>query len=257
MSNSAGSLYQAVIDNVIREAQADFEDMGESVATLQLLKTEWQKRLSAMNVTNYVPWDSNDRWSLGGPTMYYSNYDLGMPVLGGSAGGPGVPPVSAGPHVPGVAPGSGMPVGQVPGVPSQAPPSSNKPAVKQEESSGYSQYSGGQDGSGLVLPQVPQADGAPVVVTKKDLLAMIGDKMAEGELRQVDGSAEEVGSDLDDSEDDLNSEEEEGDNGMIMLCLYEKVQRVKNKWKFIFKDGVATINGSDYVFSRGIGEAEW
>ena len=40
-----------------------------------------------------------------------------------------------------------------------------------------------------------------------------------------------INSDLDDPDDGLN-EEDEDDEGMghIMLCMYDKVQRVKNKW---------------------------
>lgn len=69
----------------------------------------------------------------------------------------------------------------------------------------------------------------------------------------------DINSDLDDSDDELNfgDEEESEEQGMIMLCLYDKVQRVKNKWKYVLKDGVANINGKDYVFSRAQGESEW
>ncbi|KAK9480309.1 transcription factor IIA, alpha/beta subunit [Lipomyces japonicus] len=67
-----------------------------------------------------------------------------------------------------------------------------------------------------------------------------------------------INSDLDDSEDELNSEnEEEDDSGMIMLCLYDKVQRTKNKWKCVLKDGVVNVNGKDYLFGKGNGEYEW
>lgn len=40
-----------------------------------------------------------------------------------------------------------------------------------------------------------------------------------------------INSDLDDPDDGLNEDEDEDDNmGHIMLCMYDKVQRVKNKW---------------------------
>lgn len=75
----------------------------------------------------------------------------------------------------------------------------------------------------------------------------------------VDNDSDGINSDLDDSEDDLESDNEDDDpeNSMMMLCLYDKVQRVKNKWKYILKDGVANINGSDYVFNRANVESEW
>jgi transcription initiation factor TFIIA large subunit len=40
-----------------------------------------------------------------------------------------------------------------------------------------------------------------------------------------------INSDLDDPDDGLNDEEDEDEGlGHIMLCMYDKVQRVKNKW---------------------------
>lgn len=73
---------------------------------------------------------------------------------------------------------------------------------------------------------------------------------------------EEVNSDLDDSDDDyLNTDddiEENGEeNGNIILCQYEKVGRVKNKWKWVLKDGVISINGKDYCFKKATGESDW
>ncbi|ODQ66516.1 transcription factor IIA, alpha/beta subunit [Nadsonia fulvescens var. elongata DSM 6958] len=81
-------------------------------------------------------------------------------------------------------------------------------------------------------------------------------------LSQVDGDggdSDGINSDLDDSEDELNSndEEDDDDGGMIILCLYDKVQRVKNKWKYVLKDGIANVNGKDYIFTKGSGESEW
>lgn len=67
-----------------------------------------------------------------------------------------------------------------------------------------------------------------------------------------------INSDLDDSEDELNEGIEGNEfDGDTILCLYDKVQRVKNKWKCGLKDGVATVGGKDYVFNRANGEFEW
>ena len=44
-----------------------------------------------------------------------------------------------------------------------------------------------------------------------------------------------INSDLDDPDDGLNDEEDEDEGmGHIMLCMYDKVQRVKNKWYVSF-----------------------
>ncbi|TVY46621.1 Transcription initiation factor IIA large subunit [Lachnellula occidentalis] len=67
-----------------------------------------------------------------------------------------------------------------------------------------------------------------------------------------------INSDLDDPDDGLNDEEDEDEGmGHIMLCMYDKVQRVKNKWKCVMKDGVLTVNGKEYVFHKAQGEYEW
>ena len=55
-----------------------------------------------------------------------------------------------------------------------------------------------------------------------------------------------ITSDLDDSADDLNGDDDDDDSmSNIMLCMYEKVQRVKNKWKCTLKDGVLVVNGKE------------
>ncbi|PHH90742.1 hypothetical protein CDD83_2782 [Cordyceps sp. RAO-2017] len=67
-----------------------------------------------------------------------------------------------------------------------------------------------------------------------------------------------INSDLDDSEEDRDDDEVDDEGlGHIMLCMYDKVQRVKNKWKCTLKDGVLTVNGKEYVFHKATGEYEW
>jgi transcription initiation factor TFIIA large subunit len=78
---------------------------------------------------------------------------------------------------------------------------------------------------------------------------------------------EVINSDLDDSEGELDDEGEGDDEADvdIVFCVYDKVssrsstsritadsqvQRVKNKWKTVFKDGMIHINGRDYLFQK-------
>ena len=70
--------------------------------------------------------------------------------------------------------------------------------------------------------------------------------------KKLDDDEDAINSDLDDPDDDpgVNSEEE-GNNGEVMLCLYDKVQRVKNKWKCTLKDGVLSTGGKEYVLILG------
>lgn len=83
---------------------------------------------------------------------------------------------------------------------------------------------------------------------------------------QVDGSADSdnsgaaIKSDLDEKakdadaiNSDLDDSEDEAGDGMIgddyegnqIVCLYDKVQRVKNKWKCVLKDGVVDVDGKE------------
>ncbi|CAM1504343.1 Fc.00g019340.m01.CDS01 [Cosmosporella sp. VM-42] len=66
-----------------------------------------------------------------------------------------------------------------------------------------------------------------------------------------------INSDLDDPDEDRDDDEVDDEGlGHIMLCMYDKVQRVKNK-KCTLKDGVLTVNGKEYVFHKATGEYEW
>jgi transcription initiation factor TFIIA large subunit len=84
--------------------------------------------------------------------------------------------------------------------------------------------------------------------------------------KEIDPLDDAINSDLDDSdiESDIDSEFGEGDDAddagadkAIILCMYEKVHRTKNKWKCNLKDGVISVRGRDYVFSKANGEFEW
>lgn len=78
-----------------------------------------------------------------------------------------------------------------------------------------------------------------------------------GQKRKRISDDDEIGSDLDDSDDEDLDGGADGDNDDMVLCLYDKVQRVKNKWKCVLKDGVASIDGRDYLFAKCNGEFEW
>lgn len=116
------------------------------------------------------------------------------------------------------------------------------------------------EGGGLMLPlKEHKPDGS----RKKRRIA--SGSGVESSIAQTDGvdsddDADEdaINSDLDDPEDGLNDDDDdEDDKANVMLCMYDKVQRVKNKWKCVMKDGVITINGKEYVFHKASGEYEW
>ena len=59
---------------------------------------------------------------------------------------------------------------------------------------------------------------------------------------EVDEDA--INSDLDDP-DEVGEENNEEETDQVMLCTYDKVARVKNKWKCTLKDGILRVDGSE------------
>ncbi|KAL7620261.1 transcription factor IIA subunit alpha [Parahypoxylon ruwenzoriense] len=114
------------------------------------------------------------------------------------------------------------------------------------------------EGGGLMLP-LKLADKGKAASRRRT--------PANGDPSQFDGADDDmkeesddenaINSDLDDPDDNLEEEDEDEDSGQIMLCMYDKVQRVKNKWKCVLKDGVLSVNGRDWVFHKATGEYEW
>lgn len=255
MSNyEAGKLYEAVIDEVITDSRQDFEDSGIDESTLQELKRLWCEKLSQVKVCNFA-WDEDDQ-------------DSHVPhsMLGATNGGNEPLQLGSGlelPNLPYGASSNGLHNSSLPG-PGDTGYSMGIeiPTIKQEFS----------EDTGLIIPKVNQSDGG------FELTMEINDKSAITSLdrlrailrNQVDGTedheddddifndSDDINSDLDDELDSDKSDEEDGDQeGRIMLCLYDKVQRVKNKWKCNLKEGIANIDGRDFVFQRATGESEW
>ncbi|KAF9635752.1 putative transcription factor tfiia complex subunit protein [Lasiodiplodia theobromae] len=119
--------------------------------------------------------------------------------------------------------------------------------------------------SGLLQPieDLPGSKGKKRrVVAASGLSGASSIPQLDGELG-VDDEKEEnddeaINSDLDDSdEEQIQEGDDEGPQGDTMICTYDKVQRVKNKWKCTLKDGVLSTGGKDYLFHKAQGEFEW
>lgn len=83
-----------------------------------------------------------------------------------------------------------------------------------------------------------------------------GDAHGDDDDDDDDLDEDAINSDLDDPEDNGNHLEDENVE-QVMLCTYDKVQRVKNKWKCTLKDGILRVANKEYVFHKGQGEFEW
>ncbi|KAI0109265.1 transcription factor IIA, alpha/beta subunit [Nemania sp. FL0031] len=117
------------------------------------------------------------------------------------------------------------------------------------------------EGGGLMLPLKRAGKGKAVCYPRSAPDA--GPSRFDGPDDDVkdedDGDTDEdaINSDLDDPDDNVEENDDDEEGGQIMLCMYDKVQRVKNKWKCVLKDGVLNVNGKDYVFHKATGEFEW
>lgn len=89
-------------------------------------------------------------------------------------------------------------------------------------------------------------------VSKLDVTKSAGTSTPEESL--VVKEQDELNSDLDDPDSDI---EQGADIDDLLLCLYEKVHRARNKWKCNFKSGIFHIDGQDYAFNRLNGDFEW
>jgi len=95
--------------------------------------------------------------------------------------------------------------------------------------------------------------------------SMHGDEEDDDKTNNEDHSECEGKEDPDplNSDDDLteqgspDSQSDLFDTDHVIVCQYDKITRIKNRWKFHLKDGIMNINGRDYLFSKANGDAEW
>ncbi|KAI0837615.1 transcription factor IIA, alpha/beta subunit [Hypoxylon sp. FL0890] len=115
------------------------------------------------------------------------------------------------------------------------------------------------EGGGLMLPLKRTGKGKVVSHHRTPVEggASQFDGVDDSVKDEISEDEDAINSDLDDPDDNLEEDDEDEDGGQIMLCMYDKVQRVKNKWKCVLKDGVLSVNGKDYVFHKATGEYEW
>ncbi|KAI0380207.1 transcription factor IIA, alpha/beta subunit [Hypomontagnella monticulosa] len=114
------------------------------------------------------------------------------------------------------------------------------------------------EGGGLMLPLKRTGKGKAISHHRASTTG--GPSQFDGpddDVKDEDDDEDAINSDLDDPDDNIEEDDDDEDGAQIMLCMYDKVQRVKNKWKCVLKDGVLSVNGKDYVFHKATGEYEW
>lgn len=89
------------------------------------------------------------------------------------------------------------------------------------------------EGGGLMLPlkQASTPAKRQRKVTKSSSSLAQNDGPGSDEVKGEEFDEDAINSDLDDPDDGANDDDDDEDGmGHIMLCMYDKVQRVKNKW---------------------------
>jgi len=75
----------------------------------------------------------------------------------------------------------------------------------------------------------------------------------DGAASKADPIDDEELSSSDEDEDAPDPEDEEN----FIICQYEKVARQKNKYKVQLKQGIMSVNGTEYMFNRADGQFTW
>ncbi|ORY81027.1 transcription factor IIA, alpha/beta subunit [Protomyces lactucae-debilis] len=264
MSNAVvGELYGAIINEVTETARNDFQEEGYDESTLQEFRALWMAKVAGSGTASF-PWVPKQQAPAPlHDTMQRANGALGHEAPGPITGNP-LAAIRAAQQIQQLAVRNGD-IEQ-----SQADNAIGMLMQQAQAHQARQNHTIGED-SGKAFPgNVKEEDKELVLDTspKKRALSEAGESVSQQSIRpkktrraDIDLDDEAINSDLDDSDDDaLNSgNEAEGDEGdmQTVLCLYDKVARTKNKWKCVLKDGLVSLNGRDYAFSKANGEFEW
>lgn len=236
MSNKAVSAtYRMIIDDVIANVRQDFEDMGIEKEVLDELQRSWEQKIVSTGV---------------------ADFEGAAPVLPkGKKQKEGSSAAATGESSSQATKGENGENKDVTVKKEDEESNSNKVARTNGSSNVHSENSNGEQQATFVNGSNPH-QSANINGLLDDTGA--GSSNAANKRKRPATDDNEIGSDLDDSdEDEMEGNLDADGNEDMILCLYDKVQRVRNKWKCVLRDGVASIDGRDYVFSKLSSELEW
>jgi len=245
MSNTIVThVYKWIIENVVENVKKDFSSMGVEESILQEFQRNWEIKVINSKVANFQKFSVNEDYYT--QTNAYDQYN----------------PTTA--TAPDLINQNNFPFTQFTESYSVPPTYNVQTKIEPMSNQINSQPS-----------NIPQTDGTNDELTTEEIDRIIEKKILEAnegkekgkEIAQVDGEDEDdeddlnydnddnINSDLDDDDDDNDDEENETEH--LILCQYEKVTRIKNKWKCSLKDGIINVNGKDYLFQKATGDFEW
>ncbi|RPD78653.1 transcription factor IIA, alpha/beta subunit [Lentinus tigrinus ALCF2SS1-7] len=291
MSNKiVPTIYRAVIDDVIANIKPEFDDFGVSEEVLAELQSKWEAKVIASHVADFEPpapqppapshpaYPPHPMHTM--PHGHYPPHAYPHPMQvpqqphvkaepvenrymlsnSPSMAPYGIPSLP-GPQIPGRQPAPGQQVSYPPanGRPASAaaqappPPTARYPVAPAQAPARIPQVDGPSSSSSESPSPPPSQNYAPRA-THPSL-----PQPAQNPAMPKADDSEAINSDLDDSDSENEQEGIEGGaaDTDIVFCTYDKVARVKNKWKCVLKDGMIHVNGKDYLFAKCTGEFEW
>ncbi|TFK53570.1 transcription factor IIA, alpha/beta subunit [Heliocybe sulcata] len=283
-------IYRAIIDDVIQAIKPEFDEYGISEDVLAELHHKWQTKVMQSNAAEFEtpapapqvpqhPYPPPHTLHMMQPPHYttqFLHHPGGQPqvktepvdsryILNSSQYAvPSLP----GPQIAGVRPAQPQP-GMM-AFPPSAPPAGARPGYPPalQGPAGGQQQPQAQSSQSPAPQRIPQTDGPsssssdspspPPSVAPRSTHPSLP-TMPSASQSTTNDDDEAINSDLDDSDTEEEDENDEGGAGDtdIVFCTYDKVARVKTKWKCILKDGIAHVNGKDYLFAKCTGEFEW
>jgi len=278
-NNSVSSVYRCVIDDVITNVRGDFEDMGIEVTVLQELQRLWEHKVANARAANFVSEDgaydedegdyeptSTSLQYVPTPTDHAAAASLASLATSTAAMKPD-PDASfngAGKPQPFLAPTNQQPIR--PSIPQMD--GASDLTVHQIDALIEKALMEVRPSSAAIESSTTSPTEITLELATPEASLAAAQRALSGGLRsrQVDGNDDDeeaegdepINSDLDDTDDDEGIHDNGDDSGGdIILCMYEKVTRTKNKWKCVLKEGIMSLGGRDYVFQRANGDFEW
>ncbi|EIN11525.1 transcription factor IIA alpha/beta subunit [Punctularia strigosozonata HHB-11173 SS5] len=290
MSNKiVPTIYRAVIDDVIAAIKPEFDEYGVGEEVLAELQSKWETKVIQSGVADFDP-----AHAMQAPAAHYPPHAMHMQPQQHYNGYVAPPPPTAGPQIkaepvdnryilqqpPGMPhytlpalPGPQITVPQTPRQPAPVASSQSVLSFPAGPANGQSPpapgahpYAAAQP-SPPSQPRIPQTDGpssssgsgsaSPPSYAPRSAHPSLPQPSQSQSTEENDPEA--INSDLDDSDTENEDDNEEGGQavGDIVFCTYDKVARVKNKWKCVLKDGMIHVNNKDYLFAKCTGEFEW
>ncbi|SAL98420.1 hypothetical protein [Absidia glauca] len=266
MSNAiVSNVYRYVIDDVINQVRGEFEDMGIDEAVLQELQRPAEPEV-------YTP--SSVHQAAANLASLANDNNAGVRTT--------LPPLHTIQHPP--PPTGPYPPMNLPRYPSQ-PNQQHTPDLHLPGGRPHIPQNDGVNEDPMTVEEIDahlhqrimdahgDADDSPITFSATtrtgasldldslpdSVKQLIKDARA-SRIAQVDGDGgddDDINSDLDDTDDDDDDADGGEEVDHIILCLYDKVTRTKNRWKCVLRDGIVLVNGRDYLFHRANGDFEW